>query len=99
MRRRSAWAMAAVVVAIAVGLAAASPWASSAPDGLERVAGDNGFGERAQQHAAPAADYADYAAPGIDNDRLATGLAGFVGTLVVFGAGYGVALVLRRRAA
>jgi PDGLE domain len=96
MRRRSAWAMAAMVVAIAVGLAAASPWASSAPDGLERVAGDNGFGERVQQHAAPAADYA---APGIDNDRLATGLAGFVGTLVVFGAGYGVALVLRRRAA
>ncbi len=33
----------------------------------------------------------DYAVPGVDDPRVATGLAGFVGTLVVFGLGYGLA--------
>ena len=33
----------------------------------------------------------DYAFPGVDDERLATGLAGFAGTLIVFMAGYGVA--------
>ena len=40
----------------------------------------------------------DYAFPGIDNARVATGLAGFAGTLLVFGAGYGIAALARRRA-
>ena len=39
----------------------------------------------------------DYAFPGVDNERLATGLAGFTGTLGVFALGYGLAFVLRRR--
>ena len=37
----------------------------------------------------------DYAFPGVDDPRVATGLAGFVGTLVVFGLGYGIAAVAR----
>ena len=39
----------------------------------------------------------DYAFPGVANERLATGLAGFVGTLGVFAVGFGVAAVARRR--
>ena len=82
-----------VALALAVGLAtAASPFASSSPDRLERVADDKAFLDNARpapiQEDAPVPDYAF---PGVDNSRLATGLAGFVGTLVVFGLGYGVA--------
>ena len=39
----------------------------------------------------------DYAFPGVENERLATGLAGFVGTLGVFALGCGLAYLLRRR--
>src|SRR5262245_41013873 len=87
-----------LALALAVGLATAvSPFASAHPDGLERVAGDKAFLERGEpasiQQAAPAPDYAF---PGVDNARVATGLAGFIGTLVVFGVGYGIAMVARR---
>ena len=78
-----------VALAVAVGLAtAASPFASSAPDGLEKVAADKAFVDESRQHASPATDYA---VPGVDNPRLATGLAGFAGTLIVFGVGAGIA--------
>lgn len=39
----------------------------------------------------------DYAFPGIENARVATGVAGFVGTLGVFLVALGVAFALRRR--
>src|SRR4051794_18641786 len=66
-------------LAVAIGLATgASPFASSRPDGLERVAADHAFIGR--QHG-PAGNYA---IAGIGDARLATGLAGFAGTLVVF---------------
>jgi hypothetical protein len=89
-----------VAVAVAVGLATAlSPYASSSPDGLERVAGDKAFLDQARlaavQEDAPAADYAF---PGVEDPRLATGLAGFAGTLGVFAFGYGIAVVAHRRA-
>jgi hypothetical protein len=88
-----------VALALAVGLAtAASPFASSSPDGLEKVAQDKGFlhdGRLAKvQEDAPAPDYAF---PGVHDARLATGLAGFTGTLLVFAAGYGLARVTIRR--
>ena len=87
-----------LALAVAVGLAtAASPYASSSPDGLERVAGDNAFLEQGRlakvQEDAP---IPDYAFPGVGDARVATGLAGFAGTLVVFVLGYGVAAVMRR---
>ncbi len=89
----------ALALALAVGLATAiSPFASTSPDGLERVAEDKGFlddGRLAKVQAdAPAPDYAF---PGVRDPRLATGLAGFTGTLLVFAAGYGLACVAVRR--
>ena len=41
----------------------------------------------------------DYAFPGVDDPRLATGLAGFAGTLVVFGSATAPPRVARRRTA
>jgi hypothetical protein len=83
-----------LALAIAIGLAtAASPFASASPDGLERVAGDNGFAAHAEASDGP---LADYAIPGVDDPRLATGLAGFAGTLLVFAGAFAVARSVRR---
>ena len=85
-----------LALAIAIGLAtAASPFASGAPDGLERVAGDKAFLDRGE--AQETSVLSDYAVPGIGDERVATGLAGFAGTLLVFGLGYGVVVMARRR--
>jgi hypothetical protein len=83
-----------LALALAIGLAtAASPFASSAPDGLNRVAADSGFGGRAQASDGPVAGYA---INGVADERLAKGLAGFAGTLLVFAVGTGVARAVRR---
>jgi PDGLE domain-containing protein len=87
-----------LALAVAVGLGTAfSPFASSSPDGLEKVAEQKGFLDRGRpapvQEAAP---LPDYAFPGIEDARLATALAGFAGTLGVFLLGSGVVTVLRR---
>ena len=88
-------AFAAIALALAVGLAAAvSPYASASPDGLQRVAADKGFAHRGQVHDDSPAP--GYAFPGVEDPKLATGLAGFAGTLGVFALGYGAARVLRR---
>ena len=90
-----------VALALAVALATAlSPFASPSPDGLTRVAQDKGFAAAEapgafQKEASPAPGYAF---PGVADQRLATGLAGFTGTLVLFALGFGLARVLRRGA-
>jgi hypothetical protein len=86
-------------LALAIGLATAvAPYASSSPDGLERVATDKGFVEQGTLHAVQDdSPIPDYAFPGIGNERVATGVAGFVGTLGVFALGFGAAWLLRRR--
>ena len=88
----------ALALSLAIGLAFfLSPHASSAPDGLNRVAGDKGFDDRARVHSLQeASPVPGYAFPGIGDERLAKGVAGFVGTLGVFTLGYGAALTVRR---
>lgn len=71
-----------------------SPFASSWPDGLERVAHTLGFLEKSQ--VVISAPVADYLLPGIKNERLATSIAGGVGTLLLFAMGYAIALLARR---
>ena len=88
-----------MAVAVAVGLATVvSPFASSSPDGLERVAQDRGFADVARtspiQEGSPVPDYAF---PGVESASAATALAGLVGTLVVFALATGLAVLLRRR--
>lgn len=84
----------AVAVALAFGL---SPYASSSPDGLNKVAEQKGFVDRGRLHSVQKdSPIAHYAFPGIGDPRLATAVAGFVGTLGVFALGYGVARVARR---
>ena len=74
-----------------------SPFASPWPDGLERVAEDEGFIELAQTQPVISSPVPDYTWPGIRDERLATSIAGLVGTLFVCGLGLGLGYLLRRR--
>ncbi len=69
-----------------------SPLASSAPDGLEKVAENNGFLELSG--SSPFQIIADYIFPGIYNEAIATIIAGIIGTLLLFGMAYGLAWLL-----
>jgi cobalt/nickel transport system permease protein len=82
---------------VAALLAMVSPLASSDPDGLERVAEDIGFLDRAQD--APYQIIPDYVLPGVPNEALATILAGIVGLLIVFGVTYLVGRARRGQSA
>ena len=88
--KRHFWYFIAAGLGVSLGLAAVfSPFASSSPDGLEKVAEDKGFlekgeGEPAWKHS-PAPEYA---VPGLASERIATGAAGFAGTALVFAAGW-----------
>lgn len=60
-------------------------YASSNPDGLEKVAEDIGFIETAKDHTNADGTLADYGVKGIDNDRASVGVAGVIGVLVTGG--------------
>lgn len=73
-----------------------SGYAFSSPDGLEKVAQDEGFLESAEDHSFADWPLADYAVSGIDNERLAGGLAGVIGVSIVFTVGGAVVLGITR---
>ena len=58
-----------------------SYYASSSPDGLEKVAEDEGFLESAEDSAVSNSPLADYGLAGLDNERLSVAIAGVVGVL------------------
>ncbi len=79
----------------ALGLALlASPLASSRPDGLESVAGQFHFGDRARPSVP--APMADGLFPGIESKWLAVSVAGGAGTLIAFAVAFGIGRWLRR---
>jgi len=82
-------------LAVSLAVACFAPLASSSPDGLERVAEDKEFVGLA--HKAPFQLIADYVFPGIENEAVATILAGLSGTLILFGMAYGLAWLLKSR--
>jgi cobalt/nickel transport protein len=75
----------------------ASFYASSSPDGLEKVAEEIGFLETAKDHANADGALADYGVKGVDNARLSTGAAGVIGVLTTAGVSTGLFFLLRRR--
>jgi len=87
---KSKWWLVAFVVCLLVAII--SPLASSSPDGLERVAEDKGFIDKAEN--SPFQIVAAYVFPGIENEALATILAGIIGTILLFGAAYGLGWLL-----
>ena len=73
-----------------------SPEASSQPDGLDKVAIDEGFAESETDHALADAPTAGYGVEGVDDERLSTGLAGILGVTVTFALAGGLFLLVRR---
>ena len=64
-------------------------YASSNPDGLEKVAQDIGFLDTAKEHTNADGVLADYGVKGIENERASVGVAGVIGvigTAIVGGA-------------
>lgn len=82
---------------IAGVMAASSAWlASSSPDGLERVAEDEGFLDRAED---PRVELLPgYSVPGIEDARVSRALAGLIGVVLVAAIGLGAGRLLRGRA-
>ena len=54
-------------------------YASSQPDGLEKVAEEIGFIETAKDPATAGSALADYGVAGLDNERASVGVAGVIG--------------------
>ena len=83
---------------IAVVLAAfVSFYASADPDGLERVANDEGIAAAERESHVADSPLADYGVRDVDNERLSTGLAGAAGVAVTLGLGSAVFYAVRRR--
>ena len=76
-----------------------SYYASASPDGLEKVAHDQGIDAKAEDHAAKDSPLADYGVKNLADPRLSGGLAGVIGVGATLTVGTGVFVVLRRRRA
>ena len=72
-------------------------YASSNPDGLEKVAEDIGFIETAEYHTYAEGALADYGVKGVDNARLSTGLAGVIGVVATGVISTGIFMLVRRK--
>jgi hypothetical protein len=95
--RRSRWWWVVGLAIAALVVIVLAPLASPDPDGLERVAEDRGFIDRAQD--ALYQILPDYSIPGIDDPFLSTVLAGLIGVAVVFALMVGLGRLLARRRA
>jgi hypothetical protein len=97
-RRTTLVAFFAGGLALAMALAFfVSPRASSQPDGLERVATDEGFIDSAADSAVAGSPLADYAVSGVDDEGLSTAVAGVIGVGLTFAVGCGLLLLMRAR--
>jgi cobalt/nickel transport protein len=73
-----------------------SYYASSQPDGLEKVAGDIGFLDSAEESAVEDGPLAGYGVAGVDNERISGGLAGVIGVASTAAVSFGLFYALRR---
>ncbi|MGA5871217.1 energy-coupling factor ABC transporter permease [Streptomyces cinereoruber] len=94
---RKLWIGGVVTALVLAGFV--SFYASASPDGLEKVAADQGIDAKAEEyeHATADSPLADYGVRGVDAERLSGGLAGVIGVGATLAAGTGVFLVVRRR--
>ncbi|RPF34104.1 energy-coupling factor ABC transporter permease [Streptomyces sp. TLI_185] len=93
--RRALWITGLVSSLVLAGFV--SFYASSNPDGLEKVAHDKGIDSRAQKHASDGSPLAGYGVKDVADARLSGGLAGVIGVGVTVVAGSTVFWVVRRR--
>ncbi len=92
------FAIAGLLVALLLAVVV-SQFAAGDPDGLERVAQDQGFAEQGSDHALDSGIFADYATDGVGNETLSLAVAGAAGTVITLAVGAGLVLALRDRRA
>ncbi len=72
-------------------------YASSHPDGLEKVAEEIGFIETAKDPATAGSALADYGVEGVENERASVGIAGVIGVAATGVVATGLFLYLGKR--
>jgi cobalt/nickel transport system permease protein len=87
---RSTWGVALGGLVLSLMLALLiSPWASASPDGLEKVAERQQFAEQGEGPAVwQGSLLPDYSVPGMQNERVSTGISGLLGTVALFAIGF-----------
>jgi cobalt/nickel transport protein len=99
-RRNQAFVLTGLGISLLIA-AILSPFASQDPDGLDRVAQDQKFEEKAVEDSAAKKlpfyqVFDEYALRGVP-EAVATPLAGIIGTAVTFGLAWGLGKVAVRR--
>jgi len=77
-----------------------SPFASSSPDGLEKVAANKGFLATSEKEGVTvwnSSPIANYAMPGFRSNFLSKGVAGFLGVIAVFILGFLFAKIISKK--
>ncbi|MGW6769753.1 energy-coupling factor ABC transporter permease [Streptomyces sp. NPDC055037] len=92
---RTFWATGLVTALVLAGFV--SFYASANPDGLEKVAADQGIDRKTEPHHTADSPLADYGVRDIDDARISGGLAGVIGVGATVAVGSGVFWVVRRR--
>ncbi|RFU82778.1 cobalt ABC transporter permease, partial [Streptomyces triticagri] len=92
---RRLWAAGLVSALVLAGFV--SFYASADPDGLEKVASDQGIDKEAEEHAAKDSPLADYGIKDMTDARLSGGLAGAIGVGATLAVGSGAFYVITRR--
>jgi hypothetical protein len=96
-RVRTVWFVVGAILVTLLVAGVASYYASSSPDGLEKVAADKGLDANATDHSLADGPLADYGVSGVDNERLSVGLAGVIGVVVTLGVAGGLFLLVRKK--
>ena len=74
-----------------------SYYASSQPDGLEKVAEDKGFLDTAKDSVNAGTPLADYGITGLENERLSVGLSGIIGVIVTLIVAFAIFTTLAKK--
>ena len=74
-----------------------SPLANPNPDGLNRVAIDEGFNGTETDHGLGNSPLADYTVSGVDHEWLSKGLSGIIGILATFALGLALFALSKKR--
>lgn len=93
---RKFFATALLISALLAG--GASFYASSSPDGLEKVAEDVGFLKTAKDHTFGNFALSDYGIAGLENARLSVGFAGLIGVAATALVAIGLFMLIRKKA-
>lgn len=83
--------LAALLFAVVV-----SQFAADDPDGLEKVAEEQGFADSAEDHTFADGIFSDYATDGIGNESLSLAVAGVTGVVLSLAVGFGLVSAVRR---